>query len=30
MFNDGDVKIKALLNYGSGMLIDEVYYQLQK
>jgi len=30
MFSNGTVKIKAFLNYGSGMLIDEVYYQLQK
>jgi hypothetical protein len=30
MFNDGDAKIKRVLNYGSWMLIDEVYYQFQK
>ncbi len=29
-FKTNNQKITSLLNYGSGMLIDEMYYQLQK
>jgi len=30
MFNDGTKNVKSLMNYGSGMLIDEEYYQTSK
>jgi hypothetical protein len=30
MFQVGRNKIKARLNYGSGMLVNEEFYQLQK
>jgi hypothetical protein len=29
-FRANNQKVISLLNYGSGMLIDEMYYQLQK